>query len=470
MPSTQAFPAVKECDIRGRCPGEVDEALFSRVARNFGTAICSTRFGGLRDGTVVLGGDGRSSTAALRRTIADGLLERGAAVTELPGAVPTPVVYWAKRRLRAQACAIVTASHSPPDWNGLKVMNGPLPPLPAEILALVAPPDETREPRCAGTHSRAATILDEYLREQSSTFARRGITGLSVVVDPGGGCQAGVATRLLRAVGARVTAIHDALDGTFADRHPDCAVPEHLHALAAAVRRHRADVGIAFDGDGDRLAVVDDLGRVASAEQVAMLLLQGPVPVPAGGTVILDVKSSMHVEELVRRTGGVPIRCRSGHAFMKRAVITGRAVLGAEVTGHLFLGALEGIDDPLHTALLLCEWRAGSGQPLSASLDALPRLSVSPDVRIRMSADGVAALVDACLTRFHGCEIDRTDGVRLVWPEGWLLVRRSVTEEACTLRFEGREPADLGRVVRRFVDAFPDLRDAVPAALARRGH
>jgi len=309
--------------------------------------------------------------------------------------------------------------------------------------------------------------VDEYLQERSSAFADRGVAALSVVLDAGGGCQAGVAARLFRTLGARVTAIHDELDPTFSRRHPDCAVPEHLEAMRAAVVRERADVGIAFDGDGDRLAVVDDRGRAASAEQVAMLLLEGAVRLPPGGPVILDVKSSMHLEERVRLAGGVPARCRSGHAFIKRAVITRGAALGAEVTGHVFLGELGGIDDPLHTALLLCAWLAASGRPLSAWIDALPRLSISPDIRIRMKPDELDALLEACPRRLSGAA-DLTDGIRLVWPHGWLLVRRSVTEQACTLRFEGRDPRDLEAVVDRFTGAFPELRDAVASALARR--
>jgi phosphomannomutase/phosphoglucomutase len=467
MLTGKAYPAIKGCDIRGRYPAEVNEALFDLVGCNFGRQVREAEFEGWEHPIVIVGGDGRRSTASLKGRILSALAGQGCAAISLPVATPTPIAYWAKNRRKAQAVAVITASHSPADWNGLKVMNGPLPPVPDDISALARPLDSRGASGAVGRAVDDDRAVEDYLLERRQAFQGQGIERLPVAIDPGSGCQAGVASRLFRALGARVTAIHDELDGAFLRRHPDCAVPGHLAALGEAVRQAGAAVGIAFDGDGDRLALVDEMGRPLSAEQVAMLLLTRAVPVPKGAPVILDIKSSMHVERLVREVGGLPIRCKSGHAFIKRAVLEQDAVMGSEVTGHLYLQDLEGIDDPLYTALLFCRWLAGERTALSALVDGLPLFHVSPDIRLPMPAENIAALQERLLTKVPATEIDRTDGVRLVWPEGWLLARCSVMEQAVTLRFEGGEAEDLTAVVERFLGVFPELRARVSEALAR---
>lgn len=454
-----------EADIRGRYPREVNEALFDLVGSNFGRQVRTAKFPGWAHPVVVVGGDGRRSTASLKGRILAALAAQGCTAVSLPVATPTPIAYWSKHRRTAQAAAVITASHSPADWNGLKVMNGPLPPVPEDIADLARPLGARGASSAAGRIVEDDQAVEEYLAERRQAFQGQGIERLAVAIDPGSGCQAGVASRLFRALGARVTAIHDELDGSFVRRHPDCAVPAHLAALCETVKRTGTAVGIAFDGDGDRLALVDDVGRPVSAEQVAMLLLTRAVPVPRGAPVILDIKSSLHVEQLVRGAGGLAVRCKSGHAFIKRAVLEQDAALGSEVTGHLFLRELGGIDDPLYTALSFCRWLAGQRESVSALVDGLPRLHVSPDLRLRMPAEEVAVLQDRLLTELPAAEVDRTDGVRLVWPEGWLLARGSVTEQAITLRFEGREARDLSAVVERFLGVFPDLRARVSEAL-----
>ena len=340
--------AVKECDIRGPWPEEVDATFFEQAGRNFGATVAGGSFAGFHPATVVVGGDGRASTPALRAALQGGLLAEGVDVFDVVGATPTPALYWIRQVLAAQAVAIVTASHSPPHWNGLKVMNGPLPPTPAEVEALDVAPPPRRE---AGRRHAIGNVVDTYVAARIAPFAAAGLPGLDVVVDPGGGCMAGVASRAFRELGAAVDALHDELDPAFRQRHPDCAVPKHLAELAARVPAIGAAMGVAFDGDGDRLAVIDDRGRYVPAEKVAMLLVEGPLAVRPGDVVVLDIKASMQLERAVARRGGIPVRMKSGHAYMKRAVIERGAVLGSEVSGHLFFGALSGIDDPLHALL-----------------------------------------------------------------------------------------------------------------------
>ena len=204
-----------------------------------------------------------------------------------------------------------------------------------------------------------------------------------------------------RELGASVDALHDELDPAFRQRHPDCAVPKHLTELAARVPAVGAAMGVAFDGDGDRLAVIDDRGRYVPAEKVAMLLVDGPLAVRPGRR-----RGARHqgvdAARARRRSGAaaVPVRMKSGHAYMKRAVIERGAVLGSEVSGHLFFGALSGIDDPLHAALALARWQAGGDVPLSARVDALPTFHLSPDLRLRIADAEIDALLDSLPARF----------------------------------------------------------------------
>lgn len=456
--------AVKECDIRGPWPEEVDATFFEQAGRNFGATVAGGSFAGFHPATVVVGGDGRASTPALRAALQGGLLAEGVDVFDVVGATPTPALYWIRQVLAAQAVAIVTASHSPPHWNGLKVMNGPLPPTPAEVEALDVAPPPRRE---AGRRHAIGNVVDTYVAARIAPFAAAGLPGLDVVVDPGGGCMAGVASRAFRELGAAVDALHDELDPAFRQRHPDCAVPKHLAELAARVPAVGAAMGVAFDGDGDRLAVIDDRGRYVPAEKVAMLLVEGPLAVRPGDVVVLDIKASMQLERAVARRGGIPVRMKSGHAYMKRAVIERGAVLGSEVSGHLFFGALSGIDDPLHAALALARWQAGGDVPLSARVDALPTFHLSPDLRLRIADAEIDALLDSLPARFPDAEVERIDGVRLVWPDGWLLARHSITEAACTLRFEGADADALATIGKRFVAGYPALAAALDAAMAK---
>ena len=457
--------ALRECDIRGPCGDEVNASLFALAGRNFARALATRRFPPLSAGTIIVGGDGRRSTPELREALVGGLVAGGASVFDAPGPHPTPALYWLREALQTQGVAIVTASHSPPDWNGLKVMNGPSPPTPKDVAALATEPP----PPVTGKGNRHVVehAVDLYVAARIGPFSTRGLAGLPVVVDPGCGCQAGVATRAFAELDAWVTPLHDAVDPEFRGRHPDSAVPRHLTELAAKVVEAKAALGVAFDGDGDRLPIVDDRGRFVPAEKVAMLLIEGPLALQPHAVVVLDVKASMQLERAVTRRGGIAVRSRSGHAYIKRVVMGRNAVLGSEVSGHLFFGALNGIDDPLHAALLLIQWLVDGHGPLSARVDALPVFHLSPDLRLKIPAWDIDQLLASLPERFADAEIERIDGVRIVWPEGWMLARRSITEPVLTLRFEGVDAPSLQTIRQRFIAAYPALRAAVEDATER---
>jgi len=463
--NTDAF---KDCDIRGTTPDQVNEDIFARVGRDFGQLIAADKAGAPSEATVVIGGDGRHSTSALLAAAIKGLSASPIRITALGNRVPTPVVYWAKDHLAAHASAIVTASHNPPHWNGLKVMRGDLPPRPEDIsdLADTASANAAIPTAAAARVQVIEAIARDYTQSLLEEFGSQSLSGLKIVVDPGNGCQSGVASKVLADLGAEVIALHDRIDPDFSERDPDCAVAENLADLVRTVPAQGADFGVGFDGDGDRLALVDDTGRILGSERLAMLLFQGAVPLGEGDTVILDNKCSMHLDRIITSVGATPIRCKSGHAYMKRMVLDQGAVAGVELSGHVFLGAINGRDDPLYTTLLLARWLARQDRPMSAFVDAFPRMFMTSDIRIEMAKADIDSLLADCTEGFDGAEVQTIDGARLIWPYGWLLVRRSITEPKVTIRLEGETAADLAKIGEAFTDRFSYLRAHIDAALA----
>lgn len=460
--------AFRECDIRGHYPDEVNEALMEAVGDAFGYKIIERGREGTDIPVVLVGGDARLTTASLKRGLIGGLIRHELRVADL-GRVPTPVVYWAKARYEAAACAMVTASHNPPDWNGLKLMLGPFPPTQDDYREL-AEAYHTYSRKSIHVQYAVETwddCLTTYLKEFVTAFSSDKWLDLSVVVDAGNGCQAGVASHLIRKLDGMVHAIHDVVDGTFPDRHPDSAVPEHLCVLQETVRRTASDFGVAFDGDGDRLNVVDDCGRVLGAERLGMILLKHAFESGNGQTVVLDVKCSMQLERYISQFGFVPVRCKSGHAYMKRMMLERNAAFGIEVSGHLFWGCLEGRDDPLYTACCLGRILVQHKIKLSEWVDRLPVMYLTPDIRIPMEAPRIESVIERCLQGFDGARIETLDGVRLVWEDGYVLVRRSITEAKLTVRMEGENSDSLKRVANRFIRQFTDLERCITSAVER---
>lgn len=459
--------AFRDCDVRGVYPDELDEDLFLRIGWALGREICAAC--GPDDRMVVVGGDARLSTPSLRQALLAGLVCHPVHVFDLGGQVPTPAIYWSKSVRKAHASAFVTASHNPPSWNGLKVMNGALPPYPEDISALAKTDCAAairQQPRC-GTVEAVPDEVGRYLADLHDQFADRGIARLKVAVDPGNGCFSGRAAQAFRDLGASVIALHDTIDGLFRERHPDCAIPVHLKALQAASIEHAVDFGVAFDGDGDRINVVDGRGRVLGAERLAMILLRGPLKPAAGDRIILEVKCSIHLERLVAGLGAEPVRCKSGHAFMKRTVLERQAFAGIEISGHIFLREIEGRDDPLYTALMLAAWLSQGEHKLAELVDGLPPMFMTEDIRIALPPDEINRIIAACGKGLAGATAETMDGVRLVWPDGWLLARRSITEPKITVRLEGETPGALGRIGARFGHEFPTLAGHIAGAIEK---
>lgn len=433
----------KDCDIRGVYPGEIDEGAVYAVGRALATLHPGAK--------VAVGGDYRLSTPALKSALVRGLMDSGAEVLDL-GTIPTPVLYWALKRLDVDGGATVTASHNPPRYNGVKFMfDGE--PVTREIMdaveAAVAGGNYLSRP---GRRARYEP-LSEYMDDLAGRFTAP--RPLKIVVDAGNGAMSDVAPRVLRRCGYTVSELFCEPDGRFPNRDPNPAIYSCLGAACERVLAEGADFGVAFDGDGDRAVFIDDKGRPVINEKSLALLIRRLLrdrPTP----VVYDQKSSSVVRRTTLDMGGEPIPERSGHSFIKRRFLEVGAAIAGEVSGHFFFGEL-GYDDGLFAALVMAELLAESGASLSALADGIVCPPITPDLRIPCpygEQDAWLARVEAKALTLN-CRVSRLDGVRLDFDDGWLLMRKSITAEQVTLRAEAETPERLRALLGMVASVLP---------------
>ncbi|MFO7955979.1 MAG: phosphomannomutase/phosphoglucomutase [Candidatus Brocadiia bacterium] len=434
----------KACDIRGTYPDQLDETAARAIGRAVGTEL---------DGAdCVLAGDVRTSTPALKAAALDGLKAAGCHVVDL-GIVPTPVAYWAQRTFGTAGALIVTASHNPPEYNGIKFMVGDLPVSPADVER-VRRRVERGDFRSGAGSVETRDVRSHYLEWLASRFGSAA-AGLSVVVDAGHGTMSDWAPVAFGRAGCNVVELFCTPDGRFPDRSPNPSRPEALEAAGERVRETGADVAACFDGDGDRVVFLDEEGEYVPPEETLILFVRHLLTEHPGAGVVYDLKCTRTVPREIKRAGGRPLMERSGHAFIKRRLLREDALMAGEASGHFFFREIGG-DDGLYAALLMAQILAQSDQPLSRMRSEIGPYFISEDIRIRIPDGDPAAIVSAVKERFADRPQDHTDGVRVEFEKGWALCRPSVTEPAVTVRVEGDTPEDLERIraeVLRAIDA-----------------
>jgi phosphomannomutase/phosphoglucomutase len=438
-PADSAVSPWKPCDLRGVYPASVSEDLFRRV----GGAIGSELAIGQR---VVVGGDFRLSTPALKVALVEGLAAAGIVVVDA-GQAPTPVLYFEAQRSGAAGVFIVTASHNPGTHNGLKWMTGTYPPEPGDIHRIRA--NAESEVRRAGTGriervDPVPAYTEWMLSRWSGLSARR--FG-PIVLDAGNGAWSHLAPEIFRALGFEVVCLHCVPDGRFPSRSPDCARTGNLGALRAAVAWAAASLGIAWDGDGDRVAFVDEEGVHATTDEISILLLRQLLKNAAPPEhVVCDIKLSDAVRRAVLAAGGQPLLERSGHAFMRRRLLESRALLGLDACGHYFFREAGSRDDGLYSALFLLSILDG-GRSLAEARRSVGPLFSTPELRLPASLLNYGAVMDRLHAAFPGAEESSVDGARLVLSDGIVLARESSTEAVVSLRIEGFNSAGYARLV-----------------------
>ncbi len=433
----------KACDIRGVYPTEVNADLLRRAAYAIGAQLPA-------GSSVVVAGDFRLSTPELKDAVIAGLSTCGTRILDA-GQVPTPIAYFARREFRADAVLIVTASHNPPAHNGLKFMVGELPPAEEDIARLRDWSDTGAQFRKGGSRE-PVNAIEPYLEWILGRW--RGASRLSVVLDAGNGAWSELAPQVFERLGFEVTRLFCEIDGRFPNRSPNCALAENLGALCRKVREAKADLGIAWDGDGDRVAFADRAGRVVSADQVSMLLARHLVH--PGERAVYDIKLSDALRREIARLGGVPIMERSGHTFLKRLMIREDCALGCEGSGHFFFRELGGGDDGLFCALTVAGIVAENA-PLDVLVARLPAIHMTDDVRVPPDILPHHEIADRLGKTFPQAERSTLDGLRLATGDGFILVRPSVTEPVSTLRLEGLTKAALENLARQCLAALPEL-------------
>jgi phosphomannomutase len=435
---------LREYDIRGTVGKTLSAADAGAIGRAFGTIV-------QREGkgtTVCVGYDGRVSSPELEAALVDGLTSTGVDVARI-GRGPTPLLYYSVFHLNSAGGIMVTGSHNPGDQNGFKLVLGRKAFHGAAIAALGRLAAEGSFAQGEGRVT-STDVRPSYTDELVAAFRpARGSRKLTVAWDPGNGGAGEIVGSLAQRLPGKHIAMNTVIDGTFPAHHPDPAEEKNLRQIKDAVLANKCDIGLAFDGDGDRLGVVDDRARMVSADQILALLAREVLAARPGSIVVADVKSSQMLFDEVARLGGKPLMWRTGHALIKDKLAETKAPLAGELSGHLFFAdRYYGYDDALYAAVRVLAVLVDAGQPLSAIVDALPRWSSTPEIRVHCAEERKFVLVDELRARLkqQGAEVIDIDGARVTTKDGWWLVRASNTEAALVVRAEGRDDAALARV------------------------
>ncbi|MDI6870818.1 MAG: phosphomannomutase/phosphoglucomutase [Bacillota bacterium] len=459
----------KACDIRGVYPDELTVQFAADLGRAVGTVL-----GG---GPVAVGGDVRVSTPALKQGLLTGLFETGCQIVDL-GILPTPAFYFAKRQLAIPGGVMVTASHNPARYNGFKITLGDWPITEEEIVRLQTLIEQRSFAERPGGTLVTLDLLPDYRDHLKATLSgiRDEHAGTlpvppnpippdqtRVVLDCGNGCYSRIAPELFAELGYDVRRLFSEEDGAFPNREPNPAIAANLAALCRKVPEEDATLGVAFDGDGDRVAFVDERGRVVPSDQMIALLARHLLQANPGGKVVFDLKCSTLVPETVREAGGIPLMEKSGHAFIKTTLLKEGAVFAGEISGHFFFARLGG-DDGLFAALLVADLVRENGGSLARLVSQLPAYFTTPDIRLPYHDSDQAELLSTLASALRArddCQLSLLDGVRAEWPDGWGLLRVSVTEPLLTLRFEARDRSILDDIKDRFLGAIPKVKALV---------
>jgi len=441
----------KAYDIRGL----VDENFTPPVVRAIGQAFGSAaRDRGCAD--VVVARDGRLSGPELIRALSEGLQAAGCQVIDI-GQVPTPVLYFATYHLDTGTGIMLTGSHNPPRYNGLKMM------LDGVTLAGEAIQDLLRRLRegdlLRGQGSlRQADVREAYLQRISDDVALQ--RPLNIVVDCGNGVAGELAPRLYRALGCQVTELFCDIDGNFPNHHPDPSQPETLEALIDTVRRQGADVGFAFDGDGDRLGVISPAGEIIWPDRQMILYARDILQRQPGAQIIYDIKCSRNLEQAIAAAGGRPLVWKTGHSLVKAKLKETGAPLAGEMSGHIFFKERWfGFDDALYTGARLLEILSRDPRSTAEVFAALPDMVNTPELRLEMAEGEHFAFMDRlkAAARFDDGRITTIDGLRVDFADGWGLVRPSNTTPCLVIRFEGEDADAMARIQQRFRRLFLSL-------------
>ena len=450
----------REYDIRGIADTELLDPDVELLGKALGTYI--QRNAGKN---INLGRDCRLSGERLANALRKGLLASGCNVTEL-GVVPTPITYFSAVHMKSDGAVMITGSHNPSEYNGFKTVCGSGT-LHGKAIQEVYRMIQARDFLTGSGTNPSIDSVTPYVDDVANRFnlSRR----IKVVVDAGNGTGGPAFSRILKRLDCDVQEMFFEMDGRFPNHHPDPTVPENLHQLSQAVREFGADLGIAFDGDADRIGAVDETGTPIYGDMLLFIYAREILTRKPGATFIGEVKCSQVLYDELAELGGNPIMYKTGHSLIKAKMKEEHAELAGEMSGHMFFAdRYYGYDDALYAACRLMEIVATSGKPLSAQLDGLPKMVSTPELRVDCSDDTKFDVVSRVATHFRSRrKIIEVDGARVIFPKGWGLIRASNTQPVLVMRFEA-ETDELLKEYRDEVEGV--LKAEIGGELVAGGH
>ena len=432
----------REYDIRGVTGNELTEDVATALAGAYAAFLTEK---GVR-GPVAVGRDNRPSGDGLHRALIAGLVASGVDVVDI-GIVPTPLAYWAQHNLDVVGGIQITGSHNPPEYNGFKLGLHRKSIYGADIQHLYDLAVSGKFPRGKGKLTQQS-VVDGYVDDivnRTGALSRR----MNVVLDCGNGAGSVVVPKLFPKLGIKPRYLFCESDGTFPNHHPDPTVPKNLEHLIAAVKRDHADIGIAFDGDADRIGVIDPTGEIIWGDYLLIIYARDVLKrTGKGQAIVFDVKASQALPEAVDKAGGIPVMWKTGHSLMEEKIHETHAPVGGEMSGHMFFSeGFYGFDDALYGAARLLKIVADSGKSVHDLLADVPRFVSTPEIRIDCPDDKKFGIVEAARDHFSSrYEVITVDGARVLFGDGWGLIRASNTQPIIVMRFEARTKGQLAEI------------------------
>jgi len=438
----------RQYDIRGVWGKDLTPEAVSKIGKAFAFYL-KGQIGKERP-TLTIGRDVRLSSPEIFKYISDALIESGVDVIDIV-ICPTPLQYFSLYHLNVDGGVMITGSHNPPEFNGLKLSVGKETIYGERIQDIRRLIEEAKETKGEGSLSKHPIIPDyiDYLSGRFGSFK-----GIKVVIDAGNGTGGLVAPPLIKRLGADVIELYCEPDGNFPNHHPDPVVTENIKDLISKVRAERAHLGIGYDGDSDRIGVVDEDGDVVWGDRLMIIFSREILKENPGASIIGEVKCSQTLYDDIKNHGGVPIMWKTGHSLIKKKLKETGGLLAGEMSGHIFFAdRYFGYDDAIYTSLRLLEILAQNGEPYSvkALLRGIPQMVSTPEIRFDCPDEIKFDIVNRVKESFKGYPVIDIDGVRVNFPEGWGLIRASNTQPALVMRFEAKDEASLKKI-RDFVE------------------
>ena len=450
----------REYDIRGIVPDQINDLSVKAIAKAVAIKCRNEQID-----EIALGRDGRLSGDDLLRFLSRELQSFGINVLNI-GIVSSPLLYFAAKKIKSKSGIMITGSHNPKNYNGFKIVINDYPVSGIEILDLIS--DELVDLKNSGREIVRQNIMDEYVNEVISQ-ADSSVKAMKIVVDCGNGSAGEIAPKLIRSLGHQVIELFCKIDGNFPNHHPDPGKIENLQDLIKAVKKESADVGIAFDGDGDRLGVVSSNGEIIYPDQLMMIFSKEVLKNYQGKEIVFDVKCTNLLNEIITDAGGIPLMSPSGHFHIKNALKKTKAPLAGEMSGHIFFNdRWYGFDDAHYAAFRLIEILKKSKSSLDNLVKDLPKAFSTPEMNLNVEENKKFQIVEDFIAKadFGTAEKITIDGLRVNFEDGWGLLRASNTTPKLVLRFEANSPKRLNEIENMFLTQLKKIDETINIELS----